>query len=54
MNVSPLDLRQQRFHTRFRGYDKIEVTWPDGKKEAFPGGPADRWLSLTPGTGSPS
>jgi cell division initiation protein len=26
MNVSPLDLRQQRFHTRFRGYDKIEVT----------------------------
>jgi cell division initiation protein len=26
MNVSPLDLRQQRFHTRFRGYDKIEVS----------------------------
>jgi cell division initiation protein len=26
MNVSPLDLRQQRFHTRFRGFDKIEVT----------------------------
>src|ERR1051325_4223001 len=25
MNVSPLDLRQQRFHTRFRGFDKIEV-----------------------------
>ena len=26
MNVSPLDLRQQRFHTRLRGFDKIEVT----------------------------
>jgi cell division initiation protein len=25
MNVSPLDLRQQRFHSRFRGFDKIEV-----------------------------
>ena len=26
MNVSPMDLRQQRFHTTFRGFDKIEVT----------------------------
>ena len=26
MNVSPLDLRQQRFRTRFRGFDKVEVT----------------------------
>jgi len=26
MNVSPLDLRQQRFHTRLRGFDKIEVS----------------------------
>jgi cell division initiation protein len=26
MNVSPLDLRQHRFHTKFRGFDKIEVT----------------------------
>src|SRR5438552_16926130 len=25
MNVSPLDLRQQRFHSRFRGFDRIEV-----------------------------
>ena len=25
MNVSPLDLRQQRFRTSFRGFDKIEV-----------------------------
>jgi len=26
MNVSPLDLRQQRFRAALRGYDKIEVT----------------------------
>jgi cell division initiation protein len=26
MNVSPLDLRQQRFHTRLRGFDKVEVS----------------------------
>ena len=32
-------------------YDRIEVTWPDGTREAFPGGPADRWVSLTPGSG---
>jgi len=25
MNVSPLDLRQQRFNTALRGYDKVEV-----------------------------
>lgn len=26
MNVSPLDLRQQRFRSAFRGYDRTEVT----------------------------
>ena len=26
MNVSPIDLRQQRFATSLRGFDKIEVT----------------------------
>jgi len=26
MNVSPLDLRQQRFRTAFRGFDPVEVT----------------------------
>ena len=25
MNVSPLDLRQQRFSTALRGFDKVEV-----------------------------
>jgi hypothetical protein len=32
-------------------YDRIEVTWPDGTREAFAGGPADRWVVLTPGSG---
>ena len=26
MNVSPLDLRQQKFSTAFRGYDPVEVS----------------------------
>src|SRR5437879_8925521 len=26
MDVSPLDLRQQRFRSAFRGFDKVEVT----------------------------
>ena len=26
MNVSPLDLRQQRFRTAFRGFNRVEVT----------------------------
>ena len=26
MNVSPLDLRQQKFRTGFRGFDAVEVT----------------------------
>jgi cell division initiation protein len=26
MNVSPLDLRQQRFQSSFRGYNRVEVT----------------------------
>jgi cell division initiation protein len=26
MNVSPLDLRQHQFHSRLRGFDKVEVT----------------------------
>jgi hypothetical protein len=36
----------------FSAYDSIEVIWPDGSREIFPGGPADRWLHLTPGSGT--
>jgi hypothetical protein len=33
-------------------YDRIEVTWPDGTREAFPGGTVDCWVTLTPGSGT--
>jgi hypothetical protein len=32
-------------------YDRIEVRWPDGSAEVFPGGPADRVLTLDRGRG---
>jgi enediyne biosynthesis protein E4 len=31
--------------------DGIEVLWPDGAREAFPGGAADRSLELCKGKG---
>jgi hypothetical protein len=33
-------------------YDRIEVTWPDGTRDKFRGGPVDRWINLTPGSGN--
>ena len=32
-------------------YDKIDVTWPDGRAATFPGGPADRRVVLRPSRG---
>jgi hypothetical protein len=32
-------------------YDSIHVVWPDGRKEVFPGGTADRELELRQGQG---
>ncbi|HEY2785187.1 MAG TPA: CRTAC1 family protein [Fimbriiglobus sp.] len=32
-------------------YDRIEVAWPDGKREVFPGGASNHWVVLSPGTG---
>lgn len=32
-------------------FERIEVRWPDGVKETFPGGPADRRLELVRGEG---
>jgi len=29
--------------------DKIEITWPDGRQETFPGSEVDRYLTLSPG-----
>jgi hypothetical protein len=34
--------------------DGIEVLWPDGMHEAFPGGPVDRALELRKGQGRPA
>jgi hypothetical protein len=33
-------------------FDRIEVLWPSGLLERFPGGPSDRFLSLVEGTGA--
>ena len=33
-------------------YDRIEVTWPGGTRESFPGGKADRVVTLTQGGGA--
>jgi len=34
--------------------DGLDVQWPDGMRETFPGGPVDRTLKLLRGTGTPS
>ena len=33
-------------------YDSIEVVWPDGSKETFPGGASDRGVELRKGAGA--
>lgn len=33
-------------------FDRIEVLWPSGLREQFPGGPGNRFLSLVEGTGA--
>jgi len=33
-------------------FDRIEVSWPSGLLEQFPGGPGDRFLSLVEGSGA--
>ena len=34
-------------------FDRLEVSWPDGTKEAFPGGAANSFLTLRHGEGAP-
>jgi hypothetical protein len=36
------------------GYDRIEIQWPGGQRERFPGGKANRIVTLKQGTGSPA
>jgi enediyne biosynthesis protein E4 len=35
-----------------KAYDRIEVQWPGGKRETFPGGEANRIVTVKQGTGS--
>jgi hypothetical protein len=35
-------------------YEAIDILWPDGKAETFPGGPADRPVELRQGDGTPN
>ena len=35
-------------------YRRIEVKWPGGQREVFPGGKANQIVVLTEGTGSPA
>jgi hypothetical protein len=35
-------------------YQRIEVLWPGGAREVFPGGKANQILVLTEGTGTPA
>ena len=44
-----------RVHVGLAGsgnYDRIEVTWPGGTREQFPGGKSDRVVTLTQGSGA--
>jgi hypothetical protein len=36
-----------------RGYDRIEVRWPRGEREVFPGGAANQIVTIRQGAGSP-
>ena len=36
-----------------RAIDRIEVRWPDGSEELFPGGATDRAITLRRGSGEP-
>ena len=35
-------------------YERIEVAWPGGAREVFPGGPANRVVTVTQGAGAPA
>jgi hypothetical protein len=50
--LSSNDLRLHFGLGPLTSFDHVEVLWPSGLLERFPGGPADRFLSLTEGAGS--
>jgi hypothetical protein len=51
--LSHNDVRAHFGLGRTERVDQIEVRWPDGRAEQFPGGPADRLLTLRKGEGRP-
>jgi hypothetical protein len=55
--TSFLSQNDSRLHFGLGGapaYERIEVQWPGGKREAFAGGKANRIVELKQGTGSPA
>jgi hypothetical protein len=54
--ASYLSQHDPRLHfglARDPSYRRIEVRWPGGARETFPGGPANRIVVLKQGTGTP-
>jgi hypothetical protein len=55
--ASYLSQHDPRLHFGLAGaasYDRLEVEWPGGPREAFPGGAANRVVTVKQGTGAPA
>ena len=52
--ISSSDLRLHFGLGAATAVESVAVRWPNGESETFPGGAADRIVSLTEGTGKPS
>jgi enediyne biosynthesis protein E4 len=50
--ISQNDARVHLGLSKAESYDRIDVIWPGGARERFPGGRADRLVTLTQGAGS--
>jgi enediyne biosynthesis protein E4 len=52
--LSQNDLRLHFGLSDDTGYQRVEVQWPGGQREVFPGGKANQIVTLKQGTGAPS
>jgi hypothetical protein len=52
--LSQNDKRQHFGLGALESFDRVTVHWPNGLVEEFPGGPADRFVRLVEGTGTPA
>jgi hypothetical protein len=50
--ISSNDLRLHYGLGSGEAVDRIEVRWPNGDTETFPGGPANRFVTVTEGSGT--